>query len=146
MASALVIPIPTYVRPAIQPRPARNRNWKDGRKFARRVQVMEGSLIKYLFAVPGDEALRMCSVGAAEPIPSQDHSDINRIVLLRIPNEKLKLGVPRPLTPNSYGGKRYVFKERLSPQNYNGLNCFALEKLNKDDLWAYKAAQLDCLV
>lgn len=103
--------------------------WKDGRKFARRVHVHSATQLGSIYHTHAEDALRMCLEGTAEPMIEKGSSRISGIILLFIPGEYNR----RPGVINSsardYSGQRYVFKERLGEKDaFEGHVCYTFDK------------------
>ena len=99
--------------------------WRDGRKFARRVHVHSSTQMGTVFHAHPEEALRLLQQGSAEPVVDNSRV-ISIITLIHTPGEHTRLPGNPNHTTRSYQGQRYVFLERLGPQDaFDGCRTYA---------------------
>lgn len=101
----------------------------NGLRFARRVLVCTAAGL-YVYRTHAEDARLMCATQIAKP--ERAKGKIDRIVLCRIASTSaVRDGAP--ITDEQrlqrMMGQRYVYKERLSPDNYRGRWVYRLRKL-----------------
>ncbi len=104
--------------------------WKDGRRFAPRVQVCTAS-DRFIFRVHAQRAWRYCKAGIAEVDP--DGRRISRIILVSTPSGSLKKAPPTVPSIRSYSTRSYVHLEVLGFTDTGRLSTYTLEPSNYSD-------------